>query len=382
MKIKSLILLVAVTAVSYLSSCSIEEGSPLYDGKIVKINYTWEKTADSLQESTYNTYLSANTKYFKQNNTGNNGFNYWWNAHVLDVFVDGYMRTNDDAFKTKMKFLLNGLRETNGGTYINDYYDDMEWLGLSSLRAYKATGDNEYLNVANLLWTDIKTGINAQQGGGVAWRKSQLNYKNTPANAPAIILACRLYETQKRAEDLQTAQALYTWLKNTLVDPNSGQVWDGINSKNDGAIDKNVYTYNQGVFVGAGLELYKNTGNNMYLVDAVKTANNILADANVSPGGLLKNENQGDGGLFKGILVRYLTLLALEPAVKESDRTNYIKFLKYNAETFYTKAISRPGMLVSPNWSAMPGTSVDLSTQLSGLMLLEAAATLKKQEKI
>ncbi|WP_207421803.1 glycoside hydrolase family 76 protein [Desertivirga brevis] len=382
MKIRSLISLVAITGITIVSSCSMDKGSPLYDGSIIKINYTWEKTADSVQESTYNTYLSANTKYFKQDNTGNEQFHYWWNAHVMDVFVDGYLRTSDDAYKTKMKFLLNGLRETNRGSYFNDYYDDMEWLALSTLRAYKATGDNDYLNAANLLWTDIKTGINAEQGGGLAWRKTQLNYKNTPANAPAIILACRLYETQKRAEDLQTAQSLYTWLRNTLVDPVSGQVWDGINSKGNGAIDKNVYTYNQGTFVGAALELYMNTGNNMYLVDAVRTANNILTDPNVSPGGLLKNENQSDGGLFKGILVRYLTLLALEPGVRETDRANYTRFLKYNAETFFTKALSRPGMLASPNWSKMPEASVDLSTQLSGLMLLESAALLKRQGKI
>src|SRR5690606_22529916 len=206
----------------FLSSCSLEDGSPLYDGKIVTIDYTWSKTADSLQDVTYTTYLSSNTKYFRQNNTGNNNFNYWWNAHVMDVFVDGFLRTNDDAYKTKMKFLLSGMKDTNGGNLLNQYYDDMEWLALSSLRAYEATQDQQFLDASEQLWTDIQTGINASQGGGIAWRKSQLDYKNTPANAPAIILASRLYRLSQKATDLQTAETLYAWLKSTLVDPVSG----------------------------------------------------------------------------------------------------------------------------------------------------------------
>lgn len=381
--ISSIIIPCFSAAVLLVSSCSLEDGSPLYDsGRTTTVDYTWAKTADSLQDVTYTTFISSNGKYFKQNNTGNNNFNYWWNAHVMDVFVDGYLRTGDDAYKTKMKFLLNGIKETNGGSLPNEFYDDMEWLALSSLRAYEVTQDQQFLDASQLLWTDIKTGINSNQGGGIAWRKSQPVYKNTPANAPAIILASRLSRLLNKPEDLQTAESLYSWLKSTLVDPSSGLVWDGINRQGDGAVDKSwIFTYNQGTFIGAALELYKSTGSAGYLNDAVKTADNVIKDASISPGGLLKNENQGDGGLFKGILVRYLTLLIQEPALGETQRADYIRFLKYNAETFFTKGLSRPALMASPDWSKKPGESTDLSTQLSGLMLIEAAAALKEDGK-
>jgi predicted alpha-1,6-mannanase (GH76 family) len=220
------------------------------------------------------------------------------------------------------------------------------------------------MNAANILWTDIKTGKNDNQGGGIAWRKSQLDYKNTPANAPAIIFAARLYRLKKNAADLALAKELYTWLKGTLVDP-SGIVWDGINGNHDGEISKNKFTYNQGTFIGAALELYNVTGDAAYLADAVHTATATIKDLDISPGGLLKSEGQGDGGLFKGILVRYLTLLTLKEDV---------------AATF-TKGISRPELMVSPDWKTKPSGTTDLTTQISGVTMMEAAALLKASGK-
>jgi predicted alpha-1,6-mannanase (GH76 family) len=280
-----------------------------------------------------------------------------------------------------MKSLLNGTRVTNGNKYQNEYYDDMEWLALASLRAYEATNDNDYLDAANTLWTDIKTGQNTNQGGGIAWRKSQLDYKNTPANAPAIIFACRLYALKKNDADLTIAKSLYTWLNATLVDPSNGIIWDGINGNHDGQISKNKFTYNQGVYMGAALELYHVTNNADYLADAVRNAKASINDTDISPGGLLKSEGQGDGGLFKGILVRYLTLLIEEPAVSSTDRDAFVKFLKFNAQTLYTKGISRPALFVSPDWKSLPSGTTDLTTQLSGVMMIEAAAALKADGK-
>jgi predicted alpha-1,6-mannanase (GH76 family) len=178
------------------------------------------------------------------------------------------------------------------------------------------------------------------------------------------------------------AKSLYTWLSATLVDPSSGIIWDGINGNHDGQISKNKFTYNQGVYMGAALELYHVTKNADYLADAVRNANATINDTDISPGGLLKSEGQGDGGLFKGILVRYLTLLIQEPAVSSTDRDAFVKFLKYNAQTLYTKGISRPALFVSPDWKTLPSGNTDLTTQLSGVMMVEAAAALKADGKL
>lgn len=358
-----------------LISCE-KEVFPLYNEEIVVTNYNYNGLADSLQRQLYSTYLSANGNYFVQDNQGNTTFHYWPNAHVLDVLADGFLRTKDQAYVPKMTALLNGIKLQNGNAFPNDFYDDMGWLALSSLRAHDLTKDEAYVQATNILWTDMKKGITDVQGGGMGWSKGRPNFKNTPANGPAIILAARLYRLQNKPEDLQTAKTLYTWLKSTLVEPVTFTVWDGINYEGTGLISKNKYTYNVGLFMGAGLELYKTTKEKTYLDDAVKTALAGISDLELAPGGLMKDEGQGDGGLFKGVWVRYLSLLINEPDVPAADKDKLIKFMKYNAQTLYKQGISRPGLSISPAWNKAPQSKIDLTTQLSGMMLIESAAQL------
>lgn len=343
-------------------------------------SYTWAATADSLQEATYKKFISANGQYFIQNTTGNTTFNYWWNAHALDVLVDGYLRTKNPVYKQRMIALLNGVKTTNGGALPNEYYDDMEWMALACLRAHNATGDAAFLEATSLLWTDVQGAWNLSgANGGLAWRKTQMDYKNTPANAPAVILAARLYRLNKKAADLEWAKRIYTWLRATLVDPATGLVWDGINREGHGQIDKGwKFTYNQGIFIGAALELYKITGEQTYLNDAIHTAD--YAIGNFAINGILRPEGKGDAGLFKGILVRYLALLAEEPKLATDKSKAYHQFLRFNAEALYRKGIQRPALLIDANWAqaAADGTSIDFSTQLSGLMLIETAAVLNR----
>jgi predicted alpha-1,6-mannanase (GH76 family) len=128
--------------------------------------------------------------------------------------------------------------------------------------------------------------------------------------------------------------------------------------------------------------LYNITKDPAYLQDAILTANNAIADPNLTANGIFKSEGQGDGGLFKGVAVRYLTLLAELPDLDETNRTKFTSFLQKNAQTLSAKGIARPSMMVSPDWSVLPSGSTDLTTQLSGVMLIEAAAALKADGKI
>lgn len=369
--------LLIIGVVTLLASGCLQEkdDDSVTPGTKPPAEYNYVALADSLQNSMYSSFLSSNGKYFVQNNTGNTGFNYWWNAHALDVYVDAYVRTSDAKYKPRMTALITGMKDTNGGSYLNDYYDDMEWLGLSSLRAYAATQDAAFLDLTKLLWADIKTGLNTNQGGGIAWRKTQLDYKNTPANAPAIILACRLYALEKNSADLQLAKDLYAWLKSTLIDPATGLAWDGINREQNGQIDKWMFTYNQGVFIGAGLELYKATNEQAYLNDAIKTADYLSNDVQFLPGGVMKDEGLGDAGLFKGILVRYLTLLSKDINVPKVKRDKYAGVIRFNAKALFDKGIKRPGLLIGGNWTQRPVSSTDFSAQLSGIMLIESMTT-------
>lgn len=384
MKFINSLFLTGLAIITLGSPSCTKEATPLYPnrGENGNINYTWAATADSLQQTTYNVFLTSDGT-FKQDNAGNNSFNYWWNAHMLDVLVDGFLRTKDDNYKTKMKALVNGIKVKNGGTYRNEFNDDMQWLGMACIRAYNATGDALYKQVAQELWTEIKKSWSDVFGGGITWKINTPNGKNACSNAPAAILAVRLYQIDKNQDDLDWAKRIYAWQKSKLVDPVTGLVWDNISLSNGAeTINKSwIFTYNQGTYIGAATELYTATKNSEYLFDAVKTSNSSMTSSNTTSEGILKNENQGDGGLFKGILVRYLAQLIQQPDLAPVERDKFVKFLKFNAETLFKSGLARPAMMISPDWKRKPEGNTDLSTQLSGIMLLEAAAALKADNK-
>lgn len=384
LKRKSILLCAIIGSTILMTSCE-ENPIPLRDpntsgGQL--INYTWEQTADSLQLATYNSFLGSNGT-FVQNNTGNSTFHYWPNAHALDVLVDGYKRTNNPVYLSRMKALLQGIKVRNGNTYNNVFNDDMIWLAISSLRAFEATNDAEYKTVAKFLWDIIKLSWSDNVfGGGITWKQDTPRQKNAVSNAPAAIVAMRLYDIDKNPEDLVWAKKIYEWQKNNLVDPVTGAVWDNISEQNNVVITNKdwVFTYNMGTWIGAGLRLFKETKDPMYLNDALKTARNVLVNPKLLSEGLLRDEGQGDGGLFKGILVRYFTEIIENPAVSANDKKVFVNFFKFNAQTLYRKGITRPTMFCGNNWKVAPagGTNTDLTTQLSGVMLIEAAAKLEK----
>ncbi|WP_343221803.1 glycoside hydrolase family 76 protein [Paenibacillus tritici] len=303
----------------------------------------------------------------------NTVFHYWWMAHAVDVLVDGLLRTGAAGYRERLSALHAGLLRRNDGVWPNELYDDMEWMALAWLRAYQATGEALYKETALILWTDIRTGWNSHSGGGIAWQKTQLDYKNTPANAPAAILATRLYQAFGDPQDLEWAHALYDWLQSHLVDPDTGFVWDGMNRTGDGGIDKDwKYTYNQGVYIGAAIELYRITGNRDYLEEARRTFAAAVKELAGPHDGILPDEGGGDAGLFKGILVRY----AAELALAEPEDGVAAAFLRSNAEMLWSQGKAADQVLFGPDWNTAPSGVVQLSTQLSGIKLLERMAVL------
>lgn len=370
----------ALSLLLTLFACGPDEPVALRDpdGGDLPDTYDWAGTADSTQEATYTTYLGSEGT-FAENNLGSDNFQYWPNAHVLHTLVDGYVRTGDAAYQNRMINLLRGIKSRNGGSFSNVFNDDMLWLGNASVRAYRATDNEEYLDAAKFLWNDVLESYSDKFGGGIAWRKDTPNSKNAVSNGPAIVLAMRLYEVEQDSSYLTWATELYNWQRENLVDPVSGLVWDNISEEN-GQVTVNkdwIFTYNVGTWIGAGLRLYETTGNRGYLEEAVKSAKSMMVSPKLTTDGVLRDEGQGDGGLFKGILVRYFTELIQQPDISEADRAQFVDFIRFNAETLHDKGLRRPAMLAGPDWSRQPGDRIDLTTQISAVMLLEAMAKLE-----
>lgn len=342
----------------------------------------WPKAADSSTTATISKFWNPAGNYFNEKNINTN-FNYWPQAHALDVLVDAYLRTGKQEYVDYMNKWFTGVNQKNGNTFINEFYDDMEWNALAMLRAYDATKDVKFKNAVDVVWTDIKGGWNTTMGGGIAWRKAMPYYKNTPANGPAAILAAKMYKLFSNPDDLEWSKKIYSWLKETLYNKNTGWVYDGINSANDGKRNEEwKFTYNQGTFIGAAVELFKITNQAVYLNDAIQAANFTLSDNTLTNfnDNLLRDEGAGDGGLFKGVFVRYFTQLILTEGMLSSDKTRYVNYLKNNAQTLWNVGTDKNNLLYSSYWKNKAGASTDLTIQLSGAMLMEAAALLKKND--
>jgi predicted alpha-1,6-mannanase (GH76 family) len=372
---KIFLLLFSLSTLSF--ACGEENGkSKSENGEATQID--WLDAADKSTGVLLRSFWNAGGKYFNYDSNGKTDFHYWPQAHALDVLVDAYLRTNDAMYKNYFDQWFEGVKVKNKNTFWNEFYDDMEWNALAMLRAYKATNDAKYKEAALEIWEYIKAGWNDNAGGGITWAKGQEYSKNACSNGPACILAARLYREFGDEENKEWAVKIYSWEKSTLFNTQTGMVYDNINSET-GETNRNwIFTYNQGTFIGSAVELYKIFGEKAYLNDAVLAAD--YTTGSLVDNSILKSEGTGDGGLFKGIFVRYFAELIRQDRLDATAKKRYIQFLKHNAETLWNEGTGAPYLFYGPNWRTSPGTSTGLTEQLSGSMLIEAAALLRKEE--
>ena len=214
----------------------------------------------------------------------------------------------------------------------------------------------------------------------MAWRKSQPWSKNACSNGPADIIAARMYRIRQQAADLDLAQRIYNWERDNLYAPGTGAVYDSMNGQNGNQITNWVFTYNQGTFVGMCYELYRITGENSFLRDAVRASSYTLSSLSDLTESVLKDEGTGDGGLFKGVFVRYFTLLIQDSHLDQSDKNRFVAYLKHNAEVLKEKGL-QPLNLIGCNW-ARNNSAVDLGTHVSGCALFEAMAVISAADAL
>ena len=356
-------LLPFVLFLSILSAC--RSGAP--------VQGLWSQRADTSSVALADYFWNQEFHYCNYNSAGDTTFHYWPQAHVLDVFTDWYLRTEDPRILDLYDQWYQGVPAANGGSFWNQYYDDMEWNGIAALRAYQATGQKRFLETARQLWDFIIPGWNNLAGGGITWKKGREWSKNACSNGPGAILAARLYQELGREEDLQWALQIYAWEKEVLFD--HGAIYDMINAQT-GKIENYCLTYNQGTFIGAAVDLYKITGERSYIEDAIQAADYTLEHLAVE-GNILQPEGAGDGGIFKGIFVRYFTQLILEGNLPSETLKRYISFLLHNGEVLWADG-TLDGRF-GPDWRQQPGTPSAMTPQLSGCMLIEALALLERE---
>ncbi|MCX7968144.1 MAG: prepilin-type N-terminal cleavage/methylation domain-containing protein [Armatimonadetes bacterium] len=298
---------------------------------------------------------------------------FWWTAQVWDSLMDAVERTGGKKsrwFDMVAKVFEGQSKHTP--TFLNPFYDDMAWWTLAMLRAYKITGEPRYLERAQFLWKAIQDGWSDDLGGGIWWNIERKSEKNACINCPAAIIGARMYQITGDQAHLNMALKLYKWVKSNLLSPD-GLVYDHV--RRDGSVVRWVFTYNQGTFIGAAVELYRITKDKAYLEDARRVARatmTLMVDSN----GILTERGSGDGGGFKGILIRYLC----ELAKVDPDPKPYREFILRHAQSAWQHARNSQGLFCS-SWSGPPEEGrIEVLTHASAVMLFNLAAMLEAAE--
>ncbi|SFP78583.1 Predicted alpha-1,6-mannanase, GH76 family [Amycolatopsis arida] len=298
-------------------------------------------------------------------------WNYWWQAHLLDCLVDAELRAPAADRRRTIRRLARSVWLRNRCGWRNDYFDDMAWLALALQRAGAVTG-RRWRAALRVLLDELRGAWTPDAGGGIWWRRGD-DFKNAPANGPAAI-------AHARAGELDRAAAILGWLEATLVDPVTGLVWDGVRA-GSGELERQVYTYCQGVFLGACLELSGVDGSAVGRAERTVVA----VAGHCAPGGVLRGQDGGDGGLFAGILARYLALAV--PRLPDPAAATARELVLGSAEACWSGATDAPGgPLFGAEWAepapSLPAVATDpardLSVQVGAWMLLEAAATMTR----
>jgi predicted alpha-1,6-mannanase (GH76 family) len=285
-------------------------------------------------------------------------WHYWWSAHLVDAAIDAVRHRPQPARRRRARALVRGTRVRNGGTWSRTFFDDLAWLGLALERGADVVG---HRRTTARISARLEAAIDPDVGA-VPWRVGDRLF-NAPANGPAAILLARTGDVERAAE-------ITDWMADTLLDE-AGLVIDGVRP---GERATTTYTYCQGVYLGACVELAQRHGDPRWRerAEAVLAA---TAAGLAEPDGVVRGyDDGGDGGLFNGILARYLA----DAAVRLPDLPHARDLVLASAESVWEHRSDGP--VFAHDWRrparplAPQTPEADLSVQLSAWMLLEAAA--------
>lgn len=388
---KRVLLLIIILALSLKSNASDKNSTQ------------WNTMADGMSQALIKHFWGANFDGYQDRYYFNYGSDmsdmttahYWPQAHAMDVIVDGYLRTGNKQYLNLYPLWWIGAPKYNFSgkptdRWWNVFVDDMEWIALAQIRMWESSGNEEYIVKAKQLYNDwiISTWSSEDElpfRGGITWKTDIAKSKNACSNAPAAIIAARIYrlydkiktpdEKPKQAY-LDEATKIYEWLRGNLYNDKIGKVSDHMD--NDGKIVDWVFTYNQGTFLAAAHQLYKITGNKQYLTDAVKAADYVIEQMSKN-NGVLGDATNGDGGLFNGIFFRYFAQLINEPDLDSTTHKRFHDYITRCATVMAENGINKESMLYGGKWWSAPTSTkgVSLTSHLSGCMLMEAMCTLK-----
>lgn len=251
-------------------------------------------------------------------------------------------------------------------------YDDDGWWALAWIEVFDATGDTKYLTTAENIFDTIQQtwGTNCYNGG-VYWNQAR-NYVNAITNELFMSVAAHLSNrptSRGAAYYSNWAQVTWSWFQQTGMINGQGLINDGLDSNcqnNNGA----VFTYNQGVVLGALAELYTQTGNTAFLGSAEQLAAasiNALTNSDQILTEPCSSSCDSDQTQFKGIYIRNLILLN-----SVDGRDIYNEVITASANSIWANDQDSNGVLGVVWEGPFVSNSAGFSTQSSAMDALNA----------
>jgi len=225
------------------------------------------------------------------------------------------------------------------------FYDDNVWLSLDFCESYMLTKKPEYLKKSIETWKFVLSGWDEQLGGGIYWCEQKKQSKNTCSNAPASVLAFKLFEATRDSAYFNWGIRIYNWTKANLQDSTDYLYFD--NKNLSGKIGRAKYTYNSGQMMQAAAMIYKLTGEKAYLEDAqhiARSAVNYFTEEFSTTEGKKFRLFKNTGNWFNAILFRgYTELYRLD------GKDEYIGIFRDNMDQLWNHIRDKNG-LFSKDW--------------------------------
>jgi hypothetical protein len=230
------------------------------------------------------------------------------------------------------------------------YHDDNAWIALALIQQYRM-GLTTSLDRAKQLFSFGLAGWDTSPGdpdpGGVYWVNQGVGYgltnhdRGTGATAGNAELGYHLHLlTGSAAYDGDGsvsasppslgASNMVNWVQRYVdsTQSGSGLYWNVVRS--DGSIDTNLWSYNQGVMIGADVLRYQLTNNSVYLSQAAAAANKALSTF---------GNFQGQPPSFNIML--FQNMLMLYPYATSSIQTSILQAMQSYADWAWNNPSAR-----------------------------------------
>ncbi|KAK6454592.1 Six-hairpin glycosidase-like protein [Scheffersomyces xylosifermentans] len=256
---------------SFLILASFSVAAPLLKKDLA--SYDPNSAFQSALNATWSTFWNYQYNSFSANDPTCQGAEFT-SPVVWDIAVAGRALT-DSGDQAKINAAVQNLlqyRRTDGwfsASTAKDgdvYVDDNSQVLWVFVDAFKVTGNQDYLDVAQRLMVLIRSQWNSQSGG-VQW-KLDGDYIASISTSEAALAAVRLYEVSPDPDLVYFAQDCLNWLYSNLQDPADYLFYDGLTAST-GVVNKGKLTYTVGTALSTLAYLNKFTGSNSFIVSAV-----------------------------------------------------------------------------------------------------------------